>query len=291
MKKSVNKLILFLLTSFACSVTALPQNNPQSLNFVAIGDSGDGSKAQYTVAKQIDAYRQKTPFDFILMLGDNIYGGGKPKYFKAEFEDPYKDLLAANVKFYAALGNHDEEEADYHVKYKDFNMGGKRYYNFVKGVEGTDHLIEFFALDTNAETALDKTQLDWLTKALEGSKARWKVAFMHHSLFSSGKMHPPYLGLRNQLHPLFIKHKVNLVLAGHTHVYERIKPQDGVQYITEGCSGKLMRNNLNKNSPLTAYGNDQQQSFLLIHVTTKDLTVEAIGLDGKQYETVTLKRE
>jgi acid phosphatase len=99
---------------------------------------------------------------------------------------------------------------------------------------------------------LEKEQLDWLAGALGESKARWKVAFMHHSLFSSGRMHPPYLKMRNQPHPLFVKHKVDLVLAGHTHVYERVKLQDGVQYITEGCSGKIMRNNLVKGSPLTA---------------------------------------
>jgi hypothetical protein len=114
---------------------------------------------------------------------------------------------------------------------------------------------------------------------------------MHHSLFSSGKMHPPYMAMRNQLHPIFVKYKLDLALAGHTHVYERIKPQDGVQYVTEGCSGKIMRNNLVKNSPLTAYGNDQQQSFLLIHVTTKDLKVEAVGMDGKSFDSVTLKHD
>src|SRR5437016_4545444 len=134
MKLNINKLVLFVSLSLGCVLAAASQNNPKSLTFAAIGDSGDGSKAQYAIAKQMLAYREKTPFDFILMLGDNIYGGGKPKYFKAEFELPYKDLLAAGVKFYAALGNHDELAADYHVNYKDFNMGGKRYYNFVKGV-------------------------------------------------------------------------------------------------------------------------------------------------------------
>jgi 3',5'-cyclic AMP phosphodiesterase CpdA len=278
-----------LMVCLTCGAALAAPHNQQPLNFVAIGDSGDGSKAQYAIANQMLAYRGKTPFDFVLMLGDNIYGGGKPKYFKAEFELPYKDLLAAGVKFYAVLGNHDVLEADYHANYKDFNMGGRRYYNFVKGVQGADHLVEFFALDTNSEAGLEKAQLDWLAKELGDSKARWKVAYMHHSIFSSGKMHPPYLTLRNQLHPLFVKHKVNLVLAGHTHVYERIKPQDGVQYITEGSSGKIMRNNLVKGSPLTTYGNDQQQSFLLLHVTPKDLTVEAIGMDGRQFDTVTLK--
>ena len=169
-------------------------------------------------------------------------------------------------------------------------MGGKRYYNFVKGLPGNDNLIEFFVVDTSGDI-LSAEQLAWLEAALQASKAKWKVAYMHHSLFSSGRMHPPYLKMREQLHPLFVKYKVNLVLAGHVHVYERIKPQDGVQYITEGCSGKLMRNNLVKNSPLTAAGFDQQQSFMVAQATDAELKLEAIGLDGKVFDTVTLKRE
>src|SRR5262245_38082784 len=84
MKRSTNKLILFALLSLTCGATAALQNDAKSLALAVIGDSGDGSKAQYAVAKQLTAYRQKTPFDLILMLGDNVYGGGKPKYFKTE---------------------------------------------------------------------------------------------------------------------------------------------------------------------------------------------------------------
>ncbi len=281
-------ILLFLCL---CGSSSLAQDTAQPLTFAVIGDSGDGSKEQLAIAKLMVAARQKTPFDFVLMLGDNIYGGGKPKYFKPRFEDPYKELLAANVKFYAALGNHDGESADFHVNYPNFNMGGKRYYNYVKGTADDSKLIEFFVLDTNTEKTLPSAQLAWLEAALKASTAKWKVAYMHHSLFTSGRMHPPYLELRNQLHPLFAKYKVNLVLAGHVHAYERIKPQDGVQYITEGCSGKIMRNTLDKKSKLTAFGQDQQQSFLLAHATADALKIEAYGLDGKQFDTITLKRE
>lgn len=280
-----------LLLLCVCVSPSLAQDTAQPLTFAVIGDSGDGSKEQVAIAKQLSAARQKTPFDFVLMLGDNIYGGGKPKYFKPRFEDPYKELLAAQVKFYAALGNHDAASADDHINYPNFNMGGKRYYNYVKGSVSDGNLIEFFVLDTNEEKTLNAAQLAWLETALKASTAKWKVAYMHHSLFSSGRMHPPYLGMRNQLHPLFAKYKVNLVLAGHVHAYERIKPQDGVQYITEGCSGKIMRNTLDKKSPLTAFGQDQQQSFLLAHATGDELKIEAYGLDGKQFDTITLKRE
>src|SRR5262249_59232918 len=149
MKKTINKLVLLGLMSLVFGAATARQNDRKSLIFAAIGDSGDGGKGQYAIAQRMVDYRRKAPIDFILMLGDNIYGGGKPKYFKREFEDPYNDLLTAGVKFYASLGNHDEMEAEYHINYKDFNMGGKRYYSFVKGVEGEENLIEFFALDTN----------------------------------------------------------------------------------------------------------------------------------------------
>lgn len=286
MKNKLGFVFSILLASIFLTCWVQAQEEKQPLSFAVIGDSGDGSAEQAAIAKQMFAQRAKTPFDFVLMLGDNIYGGGKPKYFKPRFEEPYKDLLAANVKFYAALGNHDAASAADHIKYDHFNMGGKRYYNFAKNKD----LIEFFALDTNNENIVPAEQLQWLETALKDSKAKWKVAYMHHSLFSSGRMHPPYLKMREQLHPLFVKYKVNLVLAGHVHVYERIKPQDGVQYITEGSSGKIMRNNLDKRSALTAYGNDQQQSFLIVHTTPETLTVEAIAMDGKTFDTVTLKR-
>ncbi|MBI1760471.1 MAG: metallophosphoesterase [Acidobacteria bacterium] len=290
MRQKIQIYVAVLLFLLCYTSASRSQNAPPPLTFAVIGDSGDGSKEQYEIARQMAAAREKTPFDFVLMLGDNIYGNGRPKYFKPRFETPYKALLDANVKFYAALGNHDAASVEDHLKYPHFNMDGKRYYNFVKGTADNDSLVEFFVLDTTAETGLKTEQLAWLEAALKASKAKWKVAFMHHSLFSSGRMHPPYLTMRNQLHPLFDKYNVKLVLAGHVHAYERIKPQNGVQYITEGCSGKIMRNTLNKQSNFTAFGQDQQQSFLLASVTDSELKIEAYGLDGKQFDTVTLKR-
>lgn len=101
------------------------------LNFAVIGDTGTGEEPQYAIAKRMVEAREKTPFDFVIMLGDNIYGGGNPRLFKPRFEDPYKELLSGGVRFYAALGNHDAANAAAHVKYQGFNMGGHRYYSFV----------------------------------------------------------------------------------------------------------------------------------------------------------------
>jgi predicted phosphodiesterase len=242
------------------------------LNFAVIGDTGTGEEPQFRVAREMVKRRAQTPFDFVLMLGDNIYGGGKPQYFKPRFEEPYKELLGAGVKFYAALGNHDAPYAAEHVKYPHFNMGG-RYYTFTKG----DDLVQFFALDSNEMTP---AQLAWLERELKDSKAKWKVAFLHHSIYSSARMHPPYATLRAQLEPLFVKHQVNIVFAGHSHAYERVRPQQGVQYITAGSGGKLMRGTLNRRSPLTVVGNDQIQIFLIVELESKTMMVNAISANG-----------
>ena len=257
-------------------------------SFAVIGDTGTGEEPQFQIARQMVSARSRVPFDFVLMLGDNIYGGGNPKFFKPRFEDPYKELLEADVKFYASLGNHDSPYADEHSHYEKFNMGGQRYYSFIKG----DGLIEFFALDTNDNNGagLGGDQLGWLERALKESKALWKVAYFHHAIYASGKMHPPYLKLRAQLEPLFVKYGVNVVFSGHYHVYERIKPQKGVQYFVAGSGGKLMKGNLDRRSTLSAAGNDQTQIFLIAEVDQGTMTVTAIDSAGKVIDSSIVER-
>src|SRR5205807_7661796 len=92
----------------------------KSVRFAIIGDSGTGGREQYEVAQQMEAYRQATNFDFVIMLGDNIYGSHSASDFVKKFEQPYKALLDAGVKFYASLGNHDDPNDE--RLYKPFNM-------------------------------------------------------------------------------------------------------------------------------------------------------------------------
>src|SRR5581483_9068719 len=168
----------------------LPLKN-SSVRFAVIGDSGTGNKEQYEVARQMDAYRQSVKFDFVIMLGDNIYGGHSPRDFAQKFELPYKPLLDAGVKFYASLGNHDDPNIE--RLYKPFNMNGERYHTFRRGD------VQFFALDSNY---MDAKQLSWLEDNLRSSHARWKICYFHHPLYNDGKSHGPDLDLRSQLTPL-----------------------------------------------------------------------------------------
>ena len=95
------------------------------------------------------AYRQRFDYKFVLMAGDNIYEGpATEEDYRLKFEEPYKPLLDAGVKFYAALGNHDDTNQ---IFYKPFNMDGHRYYTFVPPVDPItrwDTRVRFFALDS-----------------------------------------------------------------------------------------------------------------------------------------------
>jgi hypothetical protein len=245
-----------------------PPREENSVRFAIIGDTGTGTTSQYQIGEQMTMARQMFPFEFVIMLGDNIYGSERPQDFVAKFEKPYKALLDANVSFYAALGNHDDPTQRY---YKPFNMGGERFYTFTRGS------ARFFALDSNY---MDQAQLKWLEEELSRSTDRWKVAFFHHPLYSSGEKHGSEIDLRTQVEPLFIKYGVDIVFAGHEHFYERIKPQNGIYYFIEGGSAKLRKGDIRK-GPLTAAGFDTDFTFILAELGKDAMHFQALSRSGK----------
>jgi predicted phosphodiesterase len=256
----------------------LPLNNG-SVRFAVIGDSGTGEKEQYKVAEEMEAYRQQVKFDFVIMLGDNIYGSHRPKDFEQKFEQPYKPLLDAGVKFYASLGNHDDPNDE--RLYKAFNMGGERYYTFRKGD------VEFFVLDSNY---MDPNQLSWLQKALQDSKSKWKICYFHHPLYSDGKVHGPDLDLRTRLVPLFREYGVNAVFSGHDHAYERIKPREGTAYFILGNSGKLVTHDFSASEQMEK-GYDNDRCFMMVEVAGDKLYYQTVTRTGETIDSGTIERQ
>jgi len=251
----------------------------KSIRFAVIGDSGTGDRDQYQVAQEMETYRQKVGFDFVIMLGDNIYGSHHPNDFTQKFELPYKPMLDAGVKFYAALGNHDDPNDE--RLYKPFNMGGERYYAFKKGD------VAFFALDSNY---MDPNQLSWIDQNLQNTKSKWKICYFHHPLYNEGRSHGPDLDLRTQLTPLFKRYGVNLVLSGHEHVYERIKPQDNIYYLVLGNSAKLMSKDL-KSSDQMQKGFDSDRGFMLIEIGGDKLYFQVISRTGQTIDAGVFDRQ
>jgi 3',5'-cyclic AMP phosphodiesterase CpdA len=270
--------LTLLLPSHTKSQVTAPAKS-DSIRMAVIGDMGTGAKPQYDVSQRMAEARATFPFDFVIMLGDNIYGGSTPKDFEQKFSIPYKFLLDAGVKFYASLGNHDQTSETF---YAPFNMNGVTYYTFKKGN------VRFFALNSNY---MDPTQLTWLETELKNAgDADWKICYFHHPLYSSGKTHGSSLDLRHVLEPLFIKYHVDAVFAGHDHVYERVKPQNGIYYFTEGSSGELRAGDL-KQSTITAKGFDTDNAFMLVEFAGSQMNFQTISRMGQTVDSGAIQRQ
>ena len=269
-----SRLLLAVALGTASWAAAAPPQDLQAgrsngtVRFGVIGDNGSGDGGQYDIARQMAAARETFPYEFVIMLGDNMYGRQEPRDFVEKFERPYGPLLQAGVSFYATLGNHDDPD---NRLYPGFNMRGERYYTFAKG-----H-VRFFVFDTNM---MDAAQLQWIRKALADAREPWKVCYFHHPLYSNGARHGGDVELRVVLEPLLTRHAVNVVFSGHEHIYERLRPQKGITYFIEGSSGKLRKGGV-RASETTAAAFDQEQTFMLVAVEGDVMSFRTLSRSGR----------
>ena len=273
---------LFVLAAAASAAlvaqtTPLP-NRSGSLKFAAMGDNGTGDRPQYEMAQQMTKVHAAFPFDLVIMLGDNMYGGQSPADYVRKFEQPYAALLAAGVKFQASIGNHDRPEQ---INYKPYNMNGQRYYTYVR------NNVRFLALDSNL---MDRKQLEWVDATLRDAREDWKICYFHHPLYSNAARHGSAVDLRVLLEPIFIKYAVNVVFSGHDHVYERVKPQKGIYYFVSGSAGQLRKGNMDP-SDQTAASFDQDLSFMAIEVAGNDMFFQTISRTGQTVDSGVIRRQ
>jgi predicted phosphodiesterase len=257
-------------------VLRLPKK-PGSFRFAALGDMGRGDKWQYEVSKQMQAFREEFPFDFVIMLGDNVYDGATPDDYRRKFELPYKPFLDAGIPFYAVIGNHDEPNQP---KYPPFHMGGQPYYTFKPKqpllAKLTDNDVQFFMIDTEN---VDRTQRNWLDREMTKSDARWKIPVFHRPIYTSGRYSLWALWTRSSLEPILITHHVRFVLSGHEHFYERTRPENGVTYFISGAGGSLREHDI-RPSDVMASGFDTDYSFMLWEIAGDEAFYQSISRAG-----------
>jgi len=280
-KPAVRLTTILIAVSVWWTVTAQDFARPSSLNsvkFAAIGDAGTGASAQYDIANQMTRFHAKFPFDHVIMLGDNIYGGQGAQDLVKKFSQPYKALLDIGVKFYASLGNHDDPANN---RYPLWNMGGQAYYSYAS------KNVRFFALDSNK---VDQKELTWLENGLKSAQEEWKICYFHHPLYSDGGTHGSAVDVRVAFEPLFVTYGVNVVFAGHDHIYERLTPQKGIYYFVEGASGQLRKGDTRR-SAMTAVAFDQAESFMLVEIDGNQLSFQAISRTGTTVDSGTIQRQ
>ena len=190
----------------------------------------------------VDNARNLSQFTWFINSSDDVYasypmvvaaGNHDAKYF--EFAD------TANVDYYGgASANAYTGEYNYlwsHFNYELTSAQTQKsgfYYSFDYSdvhfvVLNTNDIEVTENADGNDTYGLGKTQYDWLVKDLTDTSKKYKVVIMHKSLYSEGShsYDKDVVGMRAQLTPLFAEKGVNLVLAGHDHVYNETFYLDG----------------------------------------------------------------
>ena len=216
----------------------------QSTRVWVLGDPGTKNDTQRAVRDQYYKFTGKRATDLWLLLGDNAYPDGTDTdYQKAIFEMYPETLRTAPV--WSCLGNHDGKSANSitqsGVYYNTFTFptrgeaggvasGTEAYYSF-------DYAnTHFISLDSHdSDRSADGAMMTWLKADLAATKRDWIVAFFHHPTYtkgthdsdkdsdSTGRMND----MRQTFLPVLEAGGVDLILTGHSHVYERSFLLDG----------------------------------------------------------------
>jgi hypothetical protein len=245
--------------------TAPPPGVGATVAFVAFGDSGWAGADQDAILEQLGT----VPFRLIVHTGDIAYESGSMSELEATFFDVYAPLLRSFPAF-PAIGNHDDG-AVFRSAYDLPRQGDHNWYSFDFGD------VHFVALDTNDMT---DEQAAWLDRDLAATDREWRIVYGHHPPFSSGE-HGSNARFRELFGPILERHRVDLVLSGHDHDYERVNPQNGVHYVVTGGGGRGTRPV--GESDFTAFS-EQVLHFVYVEVVGQELLLHAIDATGVEFD-------
>jgi len=225
----------------------LPEK-PDSFRIIAVGDTRSHPEDWRRVAERI--YEEEQEALFIIGTGDYPSDGSKYGQWVEQFFVPGRDLLS-RVPLWPSIGNHEStreyvpspptDEGDDSHYFSLFELpGNERWYR-------VDYAhLTLLVLDSNSQLAPGHDQYEWVFEQLRASRRRFTVVALHHPPYSSGK-HNKLLSdgtpkeraidqAQRFLVPLFERYGVDLVLAGHNHLYERSR-KDNVYYVVTGGGG------------------------------------------------------
>jgi hypothetical protein len=224
-----------------CSFSSAPGTGaPAPTRIWAIGDFGNGGEGELRVRDSYVAYGNGRPIDVWIMLGDNAYENGLEQEYQAHVFDVYRDLLRS-TPVWPAIGNHDTAQDPNPpptiAYFRAFDnpqrgeaggvpSGTNRYYSFD---HGNVHLL---CLDSmTSSRAKDGAQAKWIAADLAATKQRWIIAYWHHAPYTKGShdsdREVELLEMRQGIVPALEAGGCDLVVCGHSHVYERSRLIDG----------------------------------------------------------------
>jgi hypothetical protein len=216
--------------------------NSSSARVWVVGDSGTGNWHQVLVARAMQEYTAagKQPLDLFLHVGDMAYGQGTDQQFQDKFFKPYAEILR-NTVCWASMGNHEGRTSDGKTGIGPFYdayvcptkgeaggipSGDESFYSFDYGD------IHFICLNSyDIDRSPGGKMAKWLVSDLAATKASWIIGFWHHPPYTKGTHNSDteveLVEMRKYIMPILENGGVDLVLSGHSHIYERSMLIDG----------------------------------------------------------------
>ena len=206
-----------------------------------LGDSGNGSAAQQNVRDAMLTQTGASPPNLVLHAGDIAYEDGTDAEFTSNHFAIYENILR-QTPLWPALGNHEAVSVntslgtgpyyEAHVLPTAGEAGGEpsgteAYYSFDYGN------VHFIVLDSmDSDRAPGSAMLTWLQADLAGTSQEWVIAYWHHPPYTKGSHDSDsavdsggrMIDMRENVLPILEAGGVDLVIAGHSHVYERSYP-------------------------------------------------------------------
>lgn len=233
-------------------VTSPPVGTEKKVTIWALGDMGMGTESQTKVYQQYLKYTGRKHTNLWLLMGDNAYAQGKDWEFQQRFFEYYQtDILMKQTVLMPTPGNHDYSPTPNNYRIEDpliayFNIfsfptkgesggvpsGSKAFYSY-------DYAnIHFISLDSYGRVGEDRSmfakdgeQMKWLEKDLKANKQKWTIVYWHHPPYTmasrNSDIEVDLKTIREGVVPILDKYKVDLVLNGHSHVYERSQMMKG----------------------------------------------------------------
>ncbi|WP_129718255.1 metallophosphoesterase family protein [Pedobacter sp. SYP-B3415] len=258
-----------------------PPDDKENVSFLILNDIHD-RPASYS---QLIGLNKAEPYDFVFLNGDMFDYQTDEQQLIDHMIAPCTASFASLKPFMFIRGNH-ETRGKFSPNIGQYfeNPGGRAYFSFDRGP------VHFICLDTGEDKADDtpvyagladydrfrEEQAAWLAQHMQSKayrKARFKVVLMHIPHYYSGDWHGA-MHCRQLFGPLFNKHKIDMLISGHTHRYGIHEPQEG------------------HNFPIVIGGGPQagKRTLIRFRANPSKLSVEMIRDDGQAVGTYSINR-